>query len=242
MLSAFGRTAPRLSEYAGVHVIATEATCSRLITALRDQSVVVERGPAGCVGEARRGVLRSAVAQGFGAFFYCDFDRWLFWAERFPEELAKLPERVAARRPRHWYACLGRTARALASHPQVQRVAEGATNRALSLAIGRRIDATAGACWLSAEGAAIVLQESVEATNATDLEWPALIHRAAPQRLGALRCDGLAFETASFYGDEIAGAGSERAWIEGRYERTEVWSARLRLASESVAALQRVLR
>ncbi len=59
----------------------------------------------------------------------------------------------------------------------MQRVAEGATNRAASLALGRRLDATAGACWLDRSGAEIVLAGSVEETNATDLEWPALVNR-----------------------------------------------------------------
>ena len=59
------------------------------------------------------------------------------------------PERLLARRPRPWYVCLGRTRRAFATHPYVQRTTERATNRAASLALGRRLDATAGACWLT---------------------------------------------------------------------------------------------
>jgi hypothetical protein len=103
------------------------------------------------------------------------------------------------------------------------------------------MDATAGACWLSPEGAGLVLRESVEETNATDLEWPALIHRADPRRLAFLALEGLAFETAAFFPAEVAAAGGEAAWVRHRYERPEVWQDRLRLAADSVAALCRVL-
>ncbi|MDP9366607.1 MAG: hypothetical protein M3Q10_20665, partial [Chloroflexota bacterium] len=114
-------------------------------------------------------------------------------------------------------------------------------NRALSLAVGRRLDATAGACWLSPEGAELVLRGSIEASNATDLEWPALVHRADPRRLAFVALDGLAFETAAFFPAEVAAAGGEAAWIDDRYERPEVWRDRLTLAADSVAALCRVL-
>ena len=241
LLAALRRIAPRLAAYDGVFVAVSNATDPRLSAALGAEGVAVTPGTSGFIGEARRGALGAAAAADLGSILYCDFDRWLFWAEHYPDELASLPARLTRRRPRLWYACLGRTPRAFATHPRVQRIAEGATNRALSAAIGRRIDATAGACWLSREGAEIVLRESVEHTNATDLEWPALIHRVDPRRLGALTVDGLAFETASFYPDEVAAAGGESTWMSAQYERPEVWLARLRLATDSVAALCRVL-
>jgi hypothetical protein len=123
----------------------------------------------------------------------------------------------------------------------VQRSAERATNRALSLLAGRPLDAVAGACWLSGEGAALILRQSTEPTNATDLEWPALILRADPARLAFLRCEGLEFETAAFHLEEVAAAGGGAAWVRARYDQPEVWRDRLRLAADSVAAACRVL-
>ena len=241
LLPTLHRVAPRLALYDGVYVCATDATASHLLAALDERGAGVIRQPAGRIGDGRRAALGAAFNAGHSAFLYCDLDRWLYWAERFPDELEAVPTRLAARRPSIWYACMGRTARAFASHPLAQRATEGATNRAASLAFGRRIDVTAGCCWLSREGAAIVLRASIEATNATDAEWPALIHRADPRRLGAVAVDGLAFETASFFAEEVAAAGGEAAWIAARYDRPEVWLARLRLATDSVAALRRVL-
>jgi hypothetical protein len=197
-------------------------------------------GPNAQVGAARRLALRTAFQAGEATFLYCDFDRWLHWVGRFPEELRGLPAALAGHRPRPWYACLGRTRRAFATHPYVQRVAEGATNRAASLALGRRLDATAGACWLDRRGAEIVLAGSEEETNATDLEWPALVNRAAG-RVAYVATEGLEFETAEFYAPEIAALGGREAWERAHYERPEVWRARLGLATDSVSALCRVL-
>jgi hypothetical protein len=203
-------------------------------------------GPNAQVGAARRLALRTAFQAGAASFLYCDFDRWLHWVGRFPDELRDLPAALAGRRPRPWYACLGRTRRAFRTHPYVQRVAEGATNRAASLALGRRLDATAGACWLDRPGAEIVLAGSVEETNATDLEWPALVYRrtgrlAGKGRLAYVATEGLEFETAEFYASEIAALGGREAWERAHYERPEVWRARLGLATDSVASLCRVL-
>jgi hypothetical protein len=240
LISALTRNASLLGRYEAVFVAVSEASDARLCGQLADLGAVVLPGDSR-IGVARRAALAAAGAVADDAILYCDFDRWLHWAGRFPDELAAVPARPARRRPAPWYVCLGRTARAFATHPAPQRVAEGATNRALSLLVGRRLDATAGACWLSREGAELILRESTEATNATDLEWPALMYRADPWRLGSLACEGLEFETAAFYPEEVAAAGGEAAWIRATYERPEVWRDRLRLAADSVAAACRVL-
>lgn len=240
LLPALTDRIERLGRYEAVAVAVTADTDRRLPALLREHGVAVVAGEKG-VGVSRRAALRAVTAEHAGDVLYCDFDRWLHWADRFPDELAAVPERLARRRPAPWYACLGRTRRAFASHPPVQQTVERATNRALSLLAGRRLDATAGACWLSAAGAKRVLDGSVEPTNATDLEWPALILLVDRRRLAFLACEGLEFETASFHDDEVAAAGGEAAWIRARYDRPEVWRDRLRLAADSVAAACRVL-
>jgi len=240
-LALLGATGHRLAGYANVVVAATEATDGQLLAALRERGVNVLVVAPGAVGAARREALSAVQSADPHAVVSCDFDRWLHWASRFPDELDALPQRAERTRSAPWYVCLGRTARAFGTHPRVQRDAESATNHALALALGRRIDATAGAAWLSPEGLAIVLAESVEPTAATDLEWPALVARADPRRVGFLAAEGLEFETATFYADQISAAGSLQAWVAERYERPEVWAARLRLAADSVSALARVL-
>ncbi len=233
--------APDAGRYEAVYVTVTDATHPAVTVALEARGVGVTGGKNDRVGTARRLALRTAYEAGHETFLYCDFDRWLHWEGRFPGELAPLPGRLPAGARAPWYFCLGRTRRAFDSHPRVQRSAEGATNRAASLALGRRLDAVAGACFMTRDGAGAVLPHSVAETNATDLEWPALVYRADRRRLGYVPTEGLEFETAEFYAPEIAARGGRAAWERAHYDRPEVWNTRLRLAADSVAALCRVL-
>jgi hypothetical protein len=231
-----------LGGYAAVAVALTIASDPRVGAKLQELGVRVVSG--GLTGEGRRAALQ-AGGPDHGAYFACDFDRWLHWVTTWPEELAMLPERVArlgsGRRPPPWYVCLGRTARAFRTHPAAQRLPETATNRALSLTAGQSLDAVAGAAWLTAEAAMIILAESCESTAATDLEWPALILRRDATRLRGLRCEGLSWETPDFHAADIAAAGGLRAWTRAIYDKPAMWSSRLRLAADSTAALVRVL-
>ena len=99
----------------------------------------------------------------------------------------------------------------------------------------------AGAYWVSGEGEDILLALSQQATNDTDLNWQALVYRADRRRLRYIATVGLEFETAEFFGPEVAAAGGTVPWQRAHYERPEVWHARLRLAADSARALCDVL-
>ncbi len=233
-----------LEKYPLVVVAATAATDTRVTTRLRQLGARVV--PGGQAGEGRRAALTAAVEDDQPACFSCDFDRWLHWVRFWSDELAMLPARVArlgsGKRISPWYVCLGRTARAFATHPAAQRLPEMATNRALSATAGRPLDAVAGAAWLTPDAAEIILAGSREPTAATDLEWPALILRHDPGRLRGLRCEGLEWETPDFHAAEITTAGGLEAWTSATYDTPAMWAARLRLAAASASALERVLR
>jgi hypothetical protein len=231
-----------LGTYPLVVVATTTATDARVATRLEQLGAHVV--PGGQAGEGRRSALTVAGADQ-PVSFSCDFDRWLHWARFWPDELAALPARVARlgsrKRIPPWYVCLGRTARAFATHPDAQRLPETATNRALSAAAGRLLDAVAGAAWITPEAAEIILASSHEPTAATDLEWPALILRRDPSRLRGLRCEGLEWETPDFHAAEIEAVGGLAAWTRATFDTPTMWAARLRLAAASGAALERVL-
>jgi hypothetical protein len=230
-----------LGTYSLVVVATSPATDARVTDRLEQLGAYVV--PGGQAGEGRRAALKAAGADR-STYFSCDFDRWLHWAGFWPDELAGLPERVASvggKRISPWYVCLGRTAHAFATHPAAQRLPETATNRALSAAAGRPLDAAAGAAWLTSEAVEIILAGSHEPTAATDLEWPALILRHDPSRLRGLRCEGLEWETPDVHAEEIAAAGGLAPWTRAIYDTPTMWAARLRLAAASGAALERVL-
>jgi hypothetical protein len=230
-----------LATYPLVVIATSPATDARLTTRLAQIGSHIV--PGGQAGEGRRAALTAAGGDQ-SAYFSCDFDRWLHWVRFWPQELAALPARVArlgSKRISPWYVCLGRTARAFATHPVAQRLPEMATNRALSAAAGRPLDAAAGAAWLTPEAAKIILAGSREPTAATDLEWPALILRQDPSNLRGLRCEGLEWETPDFHAAEIISAGGLAAWTRATFDTPAMWAARLRLASSSGAALERVM-
>jgi hypothetical protein len=241
MLAALDERGAKLEQYGGVFVTVTEATDARLRRRLEAFGATIVPGGDLRVGGAMRALLRAAMATELSSYFSCDFDRWLHWCGTFPRELDGVPARIAREFSGAWYVCIGRTERAVASHPEVQRVAEWATNRVLEIAAGRPLDATAGACWVSRRGAEVILAGSREETKATDLEWPALILDADPLRLGGLIVEGLEFETAEFYGSEASALGGIDAWVRATYQTPRMWQARLRLAADSAAALVRVL-
>jgi hypothetical protein len=234
--------ATTLGTYPLIVIATTAATDARVATRLEQLGAHVV--PGGQAGEGRRAALTAAGADQ-PAWFSCDFDRWLHWARFWPHELAALPERVArlgnGKRISPWYVCLGRTARAFATHPTAQQLPETATNRALSVVAGRPLDAVAGAAWLTPEAAETILAGSREPTAATDLEWPALILRHNPSRLRGLRCEGLEWETPDFHAAEIVAAGGLAMWTRATFNTPTMWAARLSLAAASAAALEQVL-
>lgn len=229
-----------LTSYPAIIVAITPDTDRRVTARLESLGAHIVSG--GRTGQGRRAAL-AAISPHLSAFA-CDFDRWLHWAIAWPAELAELPQRVARLgrgRPAPWYVCLGRTARAFATHPPVQRLPEAATNRVLTLAAGRPLDAVAGAAWITPEAAAIVLAESIEVTASNDLEWAGLILRRDRDRLRGLRCEGLEWETPDFHADAVTAAGGLASWTRAVYDTPAMWTARLQLAANSAAALERVL-
>jgi hypothetical protein len=233
--------APGLAAYPLVTVAVTAATDPVVSARLEDLGACVV--PGGEAGEGRRAAL-AAAGTDQAAYFSCDFDRWLHWARTWPEELAALPARIARvsdAGPPPWYVCLGRTARAFRTHPAAQRFPETATNRALSAAAGRPLDAASGAAWLAPKAVPLILAESTEPTAATDLEWPGIILRHDPARLRGLSCEGLEWETPDFHAEAIAAAGGLEAWTRAVFDTPRMWAERLRLAAASGAALERVL-
>ncbi len=241
-LGALRSVGDKLTGYDGVYVSATVSTDQAVIHEIEKIGCHIQMMPTGVVGEGRRQALATATKCGFSNYFYCDIDRWLHWNSNFGEELESLTSIIGGIETQPTFVCIGRTRRAFETHPDVQRLAEYATNNALRLAIGQWIDATAGACWMTHDAAEAVLAQSTELSNATDLEWPAIIYRDNPHKLVGIEVEGLEFETASFYLEEIEKSGGTEKWKRAQYDRPSVWSGRLRLAADSIAAMQRILR
>lgn len=229
-----------LESYGATYAFVTESTHADVIDALRLIGARVEVGPAGVPGEGQRRVLALANQARHEHMLICDFDRWLHWIGSYPKELLGLLGHIERDHADAWFVCLGRSARAFATHPVAQQLPEAATNRALSSIAGARLDATAGASWIRRAGAVCILDGSIVTTKATDLEWPGLVFREQPERVQGAFFEGLEFETADAYREEIATCGSLETWILQTYDRPEVLRDRLQLATDSITALLRV--
>ncbi|MGE5619614.1 MAG: hypothetical protein ACM3US_10195 [Sphingomonadaceae bacterium] len=238
MVDAATRLYSRLADlYQGVVVVPTSSTSPRLLDSLGGAVVQTLAESDGSIGVGRRHALRLGIELGAAHLHYCDFDRILHWIGHYPRELASVLEAIQ----QHDYLIIGRTERAFATHPRVQRDTETITNHAFSLWYGEPVDVTAGSCGLSRRAADLLLRRSTAPTNATDAEWPALVRQAAGYRVGSVQTEGLEFETPDYFRDEIEQAGSLERWLEERSKPLTAWITRTRLTLDSLQAALAVI-
>ncbi|MGH9285500.1 MAG: hypothetical protein ACRD0M_07475, partial [Acidimicrobiales bacterium] len=170
---------------------------------------------------------------------FIDLDRLLHWQEAWPAELAGvLNDHRGAD-----LTVLGRTARAFATHPGIQRDTEAVVNTVFARLTGRQWDVLTGARGFSRRGAeAIVTGCPRERTVGTDAAWPLFLLRRRPDlRVDYREVEGLEFETADRYADQVGAAGSVAAWTDGLDDDPQAWADRLDLARHEVEAMLRVL-
>jgi hypothetical protein len=238
------RMLPLLRElYAHVTTVVTPTTVEEARDVLSQGGALIYQGAADLpMGHAHLGLWRRmAVAHALQTsehcthIHFCDLDRVLHWAEFYPDELRKTLEALGAAD----FTVFGRTPRAFATHPRVQRDTEAIVNHAFALAWGQPWDVTAASRGLSRRAAGYLAAECRDNTLGSDCSWPLLLRRADSMTLAYLESEGLEFETLDRYGDEIAALGSAEAWIARMDGDVRQWAYRLDMARvevESVAA------
>ncbi|WP_053365019.1 hypothetical protein [Bacillus sp. FJAT-27245] len=204
-----------------------ESTYSELFIAISDQSsaeliemmehsrfnvrVIPKKGAA----EARREAVKFGLEGDGGHFHYCDFDRLLTWGKNHLEELKKIVQRI----PGYDYLILGRTDRAMDTHPVEWKETERITNKIVSLELGQEVDITAGSCAFSRSNAEYIKEYSKG--KMTDAEWVMIASRIAKSDVGYLPVEGLEYHEHT---NGIQGSRSEaEKWL-GRLELSYVIS------------------
>lgn len=228
-----------VQEYTFLTAACTSSTAARTKAALDEAGFDVKLAADGQIGESRRVAIRSVLRnQKVRWIQYADFDRLLHWQYAYPSELRELLRAT----PASDYTAVGRSERAMQTHPPVQILAETLTNTAFSafLRLNKVVDVVAGSFLFSRRAADIIVKLSIEPTNATDLEWPALVLRELEAMPAFVEVEGLEFETADYYTKEIREAGSREAWIKCVFDDPKVWFQRTTLALDSIAAFARV--
>ncbi len=185
------------------------------------------------IGAARRAVVEMALQFDHSFMMYCDADRALHWAERYPQELAG----IAARLPEYDFTVLGRTPRAFDSHPRVQRDTETIVNRVFAAVDGRAWDMLVGARGLSRRAVQAILDGCPDEEFSTDVSWPLFLRQAGGYTCGYGEAEGLEFETADRYADEVAAAGGVARWLARLDADPRRWAHRLEMARVEVEAM-----
>lgn len=217
--------------FSGLTVAASHVAYERSLALLASAGALIERGPSdnavegAKLGRSRRAAVALALRLNHPFVMYCDCDRVLHWADWHPEELAGVAARLG-----HDLTVLGRTQRAFNSHPRVQRDTEAIINRVFATISGYAWDVTTGARGLSRRAAEAILNGCPDEQVSTDVSWPLYILRAGGFSQGHIATEGLEFETADRFDDEVARAGGRAEWQAQLDADPRQWAHRLNLA------------
>lgn len=227
------RALPALTRiFGGLAIQATYASHPGALDALRAAGALVRQETSeefngfARLGGTRRAALELALKLDAAAILFCDFDRALHWAEFYPAELAHVAAEIGVRD----FTVLGRTTRAFATHPRIQRDTEAIINHVFATVSGREWDVTAAARGIGRRAAAALLAGCPDQSIGTDVSWPLFLQRAGGFSVGFLATEGLEFETADRFADQIAAVGGLDRWIAQLDASPQQWAMRLELA------------
>lgn len=232
------RILPRLQQvFADIAIFANAATAPHSIGYLREHSVRVtaEATQVGLnhLGWFRRSAVQLALHGPCPFILYCDFDRILHWMEFHPQELSDVAQQITA----HDFTILGRTPRAFATHPRIQRDTEAIINHVFERITVRTWDTGAGARGLSRRAAETIVTGCLDDQISNDVTWPLCLQQLGGFTLGYIETEGLEFETPDRFPAEVAQAGGVAQWSEQLDDDPQHWAARLELARIEVAAM-----
>lgn len=234
------QTLPLITDlFACIAVNATPETDPCVLTPFEAQGALVTRQQRPTsegilqLGAVRRAVVSAALQSDAPFAFYCDGDRLLHWADRYPHELAQ----VVAQIPDHGFTIFGRTPRAFQSHPRIQRDTERIINHVFSLASGQPWDITAAARGMSRSVAQAISEGCPDDSIGVDAAWPLYVQSLGEYSMAHVETEGLEFETADRYVPEIERAGGLEAWLAALDTDPQQWAFRLRLAQIEIASM-----
>lgn len=197
--------------YAELFLTISDESSEELINEVRKSKFKYKIIPKNGAAYARREVLKFGLSGKSKHFHYCDLDRLLTWGKNYITELEEVVEDI----PNHDYLIIGRTERAMNTHPIEWIETERITNRIFSLELGKDADVTAGSCAFSKVCADIINMFSK--AEMTDAEWAMIVYRIAKRRVSYYAVEGLE------YLEEING-------LNRNVSESDKWLSRLRLS------------
>jgi hypothetical protein len=173
--------------YGELYITISDLSSAELIKEMESSQFKVKIIPKKGAAQARREVVKFGLTGQSQYFHYCDFDRLLTWSKNHLTELKYLVSDM----PNHDYLILGRTERAMNTHPLEWIETEKITNKICSLELGKEVDITAGSCSFSRDCANYINNFSKE--KMTDAEWAMIIHRIAKLNVAYAQVEGLEY-------------------------------------------------
>ncbi|HEX6385219.1 MAG TPA: hypothetical protein VF177_11160 [Anaerolineae bacterium] len=230
-------TLPVLTEiFDRLVVKASPAANERSLALWQGAGANIERATASGLpklGQVRRATVALALQLDTSFILLCDGDRALHWARYYPQELAA----VVAALPDYDFTVLGRSERAFATHPRVQRDTEAIVNLVFAAVSGHEWDVTAAARGLSHRAAEAIVAGCGDDSIGVDVSWPLYLQQSGRFSLGYRATEGLEFETADRYIDEMVAAGGRAQWLARLDADPQRWAHRLHLARLEVEAM-----
>jgi hypothetical protein len=208
----------------------TKGTSSSVIEALESSGwiLVPPRSTVGVeyIADSRLRVIRAGVEAGADFVHLVDMDRVLHWASHYPKELRSIVDKI----PDWDFTIIGRTPRALLTHPRNQIETEAIANKVFSLIYGRDVDITAASRGLSKAAVDVLARSSRGRFFDNDSEWPTIIFCKGGLTMGYVEAEGLEWETRLKREQMILSDG-KIVDVKEYYERNpESWVYRVMLA------------
>ena len=229
-----------LSHFAHVAVLCRDGTAPETLARLAAGGVEVLRDSDLHVNP-RPAMLHIAHARSEWAFVHMeDLDSAMHWARRWPDELDYTHITLHA----YDFALLGRTARAIATIPDAQRLTEAVINTMFAACTGgladwrtgpddgAPVDICTGAWGFSRQGIASLATQIQETSIGFHAEWPLIARDTSGLRCAYLPTEGLEYETADRYASEINAAGGYDTWIAESESDPARWRQRTQYINE----------
>jgi hypothetical protein len=225
------------SIYGEIMAVCSRETSPHILDLLETEGVLIhthlEESPGvQGMGKVRLLAIRAGIGTRCSHLHLCDFDRVLHWAKFYAGELRFVVQLIKA----YDFLVLGRTARALNTHPKAQLEPETLVNEAFALLSSMQWDICTSSRGLSRAAAEILLEYAREKSCGADAEWPLILQRFPQMGLGYYEVEGLEFETLDRLTTELRKVGDEWHWKAEIENSVEAWSYRVRLASLSIQA------
>ena len=240
LISQIEHTLPLLTDiFDGIAICASAVANPAALGLWRDQgALIIKDAPSDSppylrLGEARRQAVTLALKHDTSHVLYCDGDRVVHWAEQHPDELRQ----IAATIQDYDFTVLGRTLRAFASHPGVQRDTEGIVNNVFERTTGWKWDVGSGSRGLSRRAIEAINVHCPDEAISVDVTWPLCLRNLDNYTLGYMTVEGLEFESGDGYDHQQATTGEYQDWLDDLDNDPQRWAFRLKLSQLHVEKL-----